>query len=85
MTDAMEVLYAHAQDWLVLPLLTAEPEYDVTMRAADSREQRLRAMLSGEGATLLDELMDERSLLSALREQAMFRAGFQIALELGRS
>ncbi len=84
MTDAMEVLFAHAQDWLVKPLLMAEPEYESLLHAADRQEQNLRSMLSGEAAQLLDGLIDERDTLSSLYKQAMFRAGFQIAMELGR-
>lgn len=84
MTDTMEVLFAHAQDWLVRPLLVAEPEYEDILRHADSQEQRLRTLLNDEAKQLLDDLIDERNTLSFFREQAMFRAGFQIALELGR-
>ena len=84
MTAAMEVLFSHAQDWMVRPLLLAEPEYEDTLRHADSREQRLRAMLNEEETQLLDGLIDERNALFFFQEQALFRAGFQTALELFR-
>ena len=85
MTDAMEVLFAHAQDWLERPLLLLEPEYEDALRHADSQEQRLRAALNEEEKQLLDNLIDERNTLSSFHEQALFRAGFRLAMELGRS
>lgn len=84
MTDAMEVLFAHAQDWLVRPLLVAEPEYEDLLRATNSQEQQLRDILDDEAKTLLDDLISERNTLFSLHEQALFRAGFQLAMELGR-
>ena len=84
MTDAMEVLFAHAQDLLIKPLLVAEPEYEDALRHADRQEQRLRAMLSDEAKELLDDLISEKNLLSFHYEQAMFRAGFRLAMELSR-
>ena len=82
MTEAMEVLFAHAQDWLVRPLLVAEPEYEDALRHANNQEQRLRAMLSDEAKELLDDLIGERNTLFSFHEQALFRAGFQLAMEL---
>lgn len=84
MTDAMEVLFAHAQDWLVRPLLIAEPEYEDVLHHADSQEQRLRAALNDAEKQLLDDLIDEQNTLSFFHKQAMFRAGFQLAMELFR-
>lgn len=84
MTDAMEVLFAHAQDWLIKPLLTAEPEYEDLLRTTAQQEQRLRAMLSDDAKQALDDLLGERNLLSSLYEQALFRTGFQLAIELSR-
>lgn len=84
MTDAMEVLFSYAQDWLVRPLLMAEPEYEDVLRHADSQEERLRALLSDKEKELLDGLIDERNTLFMFHEQALFRAGFQLAMELGR-
>lgn len=84
MTDAMEVLFAHAQDWLTKPLLMAEPEYEDTLRHVDSQERRLRAMLTDEEKQLLDSLIDERNSLFFFQEQAIFCAGFRLAMELSR-
>lgn len=85
MTDAMEVLFAHAQEWLEKPLLLLEPEYENTLRHADSQEQRLRAALNEEEKQLFDSLIDERNTLSFFHGQAMFRAGFRLAMELERT
>lgn len=84
MTDAMEVLFAHAQDWMVRPLLAAEPEYEDRLRAVNKQEQRLRAMLDEEAKALLDDLIDQRNLLCSYHEQVLFRAGFRLAMELER-
>ncbi len=84
MNDPMEVLFAYAQDWVVKPLLLAEPEYESLLHDADRQEQRLRSMLNDETKQLLDTLMDERDTLSSLYRQALFRAGFQTAVELSR-
>ncbi|MBD5134060.1 MAG: hypothetical protein HDT38_06280 [Clostridiales bacterium] len=84
MTNAMEVLFSYAQEWLEKPLLLLEPEYENALRHADSQEQRLRAALNDGEAQLLDSLIDERNTLFFFHQQAMFRAGFQLALELSR-
>ena len=84
MTNAMEVLFSYAQDWRLRPLLVAEPEYENTLRHANSQEERLQAMLSDEGKELLDDLISERNFLLSFHQQAMFRAGFQLAMELSR-
>ena len=84
MTDAMEVLFAHAQDWLVRPLLVAEPEYENLLHTTNKQEQNLLSLLSDEEKVLFDRLIDERNTLASLHEQAMFRAGFRLALELLR-
>lgn len=84
MTDAMEVLFAHAQDWLVRPLLTAEPEYEDLLHTADKQEQHLRALLNEEEKELLDNLIADRNTLFSFHEQALFQTGFRLAVELGR-
>ena len=83
MTDAMEVLYAYAQDYLLRSLLEREPDYADALRHADQQERSLRALL-GADEERLDALLDERSSLDFHRGQALFRAGFQIAMELSR-
>lgn len=84
MTDAMEVLFSYAQDWLEKPLLLAEPEYEQVRRCAENQEKQLRAMLSTEAQERLDNLLEEQKLLFFFSKQAMFRAGFRLAVELAR-
>lgn len=84
MTDAMEVLYSYAQDYMVRPLLAQEPEYADALRCADQQEQQFRALLDDAGRERLEALLDERNLLAFHQEQAMFYAGFSLAVELSR-
>lgn len=84
MTNAMEVLFAYAQERMEKPLLLSEHEYSNARLCAEKQEERLRAMLGGEAAQLLDDLLQEQALLLFFCKQAAFRAGFQIALELSR-
>lgn len=41
-------------------------------------------MLSDEAKQLLDDLTDEQNLMLSMEAEVMFRAGFQIAMELSR-
>ena len=84
MTDAMEVLFSYAQERLEAPLLLTEPEYASAQCCAEKQAQRLRSMLSNEGKECLESLLGERSLLRMFENEAMFRAGFRLAMELSR-
>lgn len=84
MTAAMEALFNYAQDCLERPMLLLEPEYENILHSINSQEQRLRAMLSDEAKQLLDDLTDEQNLMLSMEAEVMFRAGFQIAMELSR-
>lgn len=85
MSDAMEVLYSYAQDYMACPLLAKEPEYSEILRCADKQEEQFCALLDDAAQERLEALLDERNLLAFHREQAMFRAGFSLALELMRA
>lgn len=67
------------------PLLAQEPEYAEALRCTGKREQQFRALLDDAALERLDALLDERNLLAFHQEQAMFRAGFSLAAELGRA
>lgn len=84
MTDAMEVLFSYAQEWLKPALLLTEPQCAEAKHCANEQEKRLRAMLSQEALQCLGAFLDERDLLQFFEKQALFRAGFQIAMELSR-
>ena len=84
MSESMEVLFSYAQEWLEPALLLTEPQCVETKHCADKQEKRLRAMLNQETLQCLEDFLDERNLLQFFEKQALFRAGFQIAMELGR-
>ena len=84
MTDLMEVLYSYAQDYMLRGLLDREPEYANARRCADRQEQALRELVDEEDKEHLEGLLEERKLMSFYEGQALFAAGFQVALELTR-
>ena len=84
MTDAMEVLFSHAQAWLEKPLLLSEPQYAEVQHCVNEQEKRLRAILNDEAKERLDNFLDEQKLLLLFENQAMFCAGFRLAMELSR-
>ena len=84
MTDAMEVLFSYAQDWLKPPLLLCVPEYSEAKRCANEQEKRLRSMLNEEAKEYLEGFLEEQKLLQYFENQALFRAGFHLAMELSR-
>ena len=85
MTDAMQVLYSYAQDYIVRSLLEEEPEYGEALRCAENREEHFRAQLDETAREDLEALLDEQNQLFFHRGQALFRAGFRLAMELGRA
>lgn len=84
MTDAMEALFNYAQEHMVTSLLRQEQEYASVRRCVEKQQESFFASLSGSAQERFDNLLDEQNLLSALYGRAMFRAGFQLAMELGR-
>ena len=82
MTDAMEVLFNYAQEHMTNSLLCQEQEYASVRRCVEKQQESFFASLSGSAQERFDDLLDEQNLLSSLYGRAMFRAGFQIALEL---
>ena len=84
MTDAMSVLFSYAQEFLETPLLLSEPEYANVQHCVDEQKKRLRSMLNTEAENCLENFLDEQRLLLLSENQAMFRAGFRLAIELAR-
>lgn len=84
MTEPMDVLYKYAEEHLVRSLLEQEREYASASRCAERQEQDFLALVGEEHGERLEAMLDERKLLSFFEGQALFRAGFQIALELTR-
>ena len=84
MSDAMEVLFNYAQEWLEPPLLLSEPQYAEVQRCVKEQEKRLRSTLNEEAKEHLEGFLEEQKLLLFFENQAMFRAGFRLAMELSR-
>ena len=84
MTDAMSVLFSYAQDFLETPLLLSEPEYANVQRCVEDQKKRLRSKLNTEAEECLESFLDEQRLLLLFENQALFRAGFRLAIELSR-
>ena len=84
MTALMEILYCYAQDHEVEALLALDDEYKECARCTRKQEARLRASLDKESEGILNEFLDEQKLLQFKEEEAHFRAGFRMALELTR-
>lgn len=84
MTETMEALYKYAEEHLVRSLLEQEREYVSASRCAEKQERDFLALVGEEHGGRLEAVLDERKLLAFFEGQALFRAGFQIALELTR-
>ena len=84
MTDAMEVLFLYAEEHMANSLLCQEQEYANVHQCVQKQQETFLASLSGDAQKRFDALLDEKNLLTSLYGRAMFRAGFRLALELGR-
>ncbi len=84
MTDAMQALFLYAQEHMVRSLLCQEHEYDNAHLSAEKQEEAFRTLLDETAQKCFDDLQDEQNLLSFFYGRALFRAGFQIAMELSR-
>lgn len=84
MTEPMDVLYKYAEEHMVCGLLEQEREYVSASRCAEKQERAFLALVGEEHGERLEAMLDERKLLSFFEGQALFQAGFQIALELTR-
>ena len=84
MTDLIDILYSYAQDHEVEALLAQDDEYKECVRCTRKQETRLRVSLGKELVGMLDDFLDEQKLLQFKEEEAHFRAGFWVALELTR-
>lgn len=80
MTDAMRVLYQYAQEREVQEYLM-DPEYRNICRAEDRQTQALLEEYPDIGPKL-DDFFAESNLKQAFEQQAMFRAGFALAVDL---
>ena len=84
MTELMETLFLYAQEHRFLTYCNQETAYRESRHAIDRQETLLREALSKEQAHRLDDLMSELHAMQWIELEAMFQAGFSIAVELGR-
>ncbi len=84
MTNAMDVLRQYAEEHMVRPFMTQDPEYSRTRFCVEKQEESFRALLNEETTKLFEKLQAEQDQLDFIHEQALFRAGFHVALELFR-
>lgn len=84
MTDLMDILYSYARDYMVRGLLDREPEYGEACRCAAKQEEKLWALVGEEDRERVKDLLGERELKAFYEGEALFRAGFRLALELTR-
>ena len=80
MTEAMRVLYQYAQEREVKKYLL-DPEYKSIRRAADRQTQALLEKYP-DIAPKLDDLLSEYNLSQAFEQEAVFCAGFALAVTL---
>ena len=80
MTEAMRVLYQYAQEREVKKYLM-DPEYKSIRRAADNQTQALLEKYP-DIAPKLDDLLSETNLSQSFEQEAMFQAGFALAVDL---
>lgn len=84
MTDAMEVLYQYAEEHMVRPFMAQDPKYSNIRFYVEKQEEDFRALFNDNMTKLFEKLLAERNQLDFIYEQALFRSGFQVALELLR-
>ena len=84
MTDAMEALFLYAQEYLLRSLLDDDPEFYAAISSLEQQESSFRALLDGEMEERFQKFLTEQSRLNLINERAIFRAGFQVAMELSK-
>ena len=84
MSNLMDVLHAYAQDHEIEVMLRQDDSYMESVRCIRKQETRLRALLDEASEGVLNEFLDEQKLLQFKEEEAHFRAGFRMAVELTR-
>lgn len=79
-----DILHSYARKHEVEAILIQNDEYQQSEKCARSQEARLRALLDETAASVLNDFLEELRLLQFKEEEAHFRAGFRMALELTR-
>lgn len=79
-----DILHSYARKHEVEAILIQNDEYQQSEKCARSQEARLRALLDETAASVFNDFLEELRLLQFEEEEAHFRAGFRMALELTR-
>lgn len=79
-----DILHSYARKHEVEAILIQNDEYQQSEKCARSQEARLRALLDETAASVFNDFLEELRLLQFKEEEAHFRAGFRMALELTR-
>ena len=79
-----DILHSYARKHEVEAILIQNDEYLQSEKCARSQEARLRALLDETAASVFNDFLEELRLLQFKEEEAHFRAGFRMALELTR-
>ena len=84
MIDPIQVLYTYAQEQMVSALLAREEGYARAQQRGEENKRVLLAIVGEEYGERLESMEDEQNELFYFYGRALFRAGFQVALELTR-
>lgn len=85
MTDALlDILHSYAREHEVEAILIRNDKYRESEKSTRRQEARLRALLDETAANVFNDFLEELRLLQFWEEEAHFRAGFRMALELTR-
>lgn len=85
MSDAMEALFAYAQEHRLPAYLYQDENYMVSAACAEKQEALVRAALAKRDRIHLEDLLAEMEIEQCARDRAAFRCGFRLAMELGRT
>lgn len=85
MTDIIaDILHPFAREHEVEAILVQSDGYRESENCTRRQEERLRALLDETATHVFNDFLEEQRLLQFREEEAHFRAGFCMALELTR-
>lgn len=83
MQDLINCLYFYSEDHCV-PLCLETPEYRRAVSCLELDWRGFRSSLTEAQALRLEDLLSRQHTVKHMEEQAVFRSGLSIGLELGR-
>ena len=85
MTTLMDTLYTFAQENLVMDYLSRNQGYSLALQELEGLDQAIQAALAPDQRPRLERLRDKVLAVHLAELEAIFQAGFSMALELGRA